>query len=175
MTDLEKLISTNSSRKVTREEIAAVMGVSIATFARRKAGRFTADELIRVARHFAISPTLLLVDYGVLTPEDAAKAGQQFGMSGLSDSEILEELMGRAAEREVLTGQVATHRTHLVERKGQAYDSIPQTGDDSESEQPVIPQSELDWMHREAAESAQSKEKRPSATPRSTRKSPTGQ
>lgn len=174
MNQLEKLLSDTYGRKVSREEIAMALGVSIATYARRKAKRFTSDELIRVAQHFGMSPTMLLVDCGALTPEDAARAGQEFGMSGLTDVEILNELMGRAQERESLTGVVATHRTDLAARLDPAM-KIARTGERTGEEQPEIPAEEFAWMDRTANGAAESSNHSSSVTPRSTRKSPTGQ
>ena len=101
MKSLQDVVSAAMGRRVQVAEIAAAAEMSTATYHRRASGAgLHPDEVTRVAREFDLNPAVLLVDLGVLTAADVASAAGAMGLDGMSDSQILEELLGRAQQRE---------------------------------------------------------------------------
>lgn len=94
---LNDWLSGRLDRKISREELAAALGLSTATLSRRRAEGFPAAEIITAAQAFGLSPTQALVDLGVLDRTDVA--GSINNITTMSERELLDELLVRQARR----------------------------------------------------------------------------
>lgn len=111
MADLEGLLKAQVGRKVTPAEISTLLGYSTATFYRREATTWPASELITIAERYGLSPTRLLLDMEVLSVDDVRRVGEAKGIEGVSDLDLLNELLGRALDRVARHGEDAVAPT----------------------------------------------------------------
>ena len=98
--NLDEYLSAQLNRRVSREEVALALGVSVATLGRRKADRFSADDVITAARRFDISPIAALVDFGYLTHADleTLSLSADTTLTAASDLELAEEMLRRVRD-----------------------------------------------------------------------------
>lgn len=111
MADLEGLLQAQVGRKVTPAEISTLLGYSTATFYRRESAGWPASDLITIAQRYGLSPTRLLLDMGALELDDVRRAGEAKGIEGVSDIDLLNELLGRALDRVARHGDEAVAPT----------------------------------------------------------------
>lgn len=111
MADLEGLLQAQVGRKVTPAEISTLLGYSTATFYRRESAGWPASDLITIAQRYSMSPTRLLLDMGALELDDVRRAGEAKGIEGVSDIDLLNELLGRALDRVARHGEGAVAPT----------------------------------------------------------------
>lgn len=109
-TELKPVIEAIADRDVDLTELAFAAGVSVATIKRRERGDspYVVDELVRIARHFGISLTGLLVDADAMPysdPETYIKGGSN-GMTvdRATDGDLAIELARRLSEGGVSLG-----------------------------------------------------------------------
>lgn len=84
-------------RKVSREELAVALGISVATLNRRKQDGFSADDIIRAVRYFGLSPVKALVQCGLISQEDVNASAGVASIEGFSDLDIAQEMVRRVA------------------------------------------------------------------------------
>jgi hypothetical protein len=90
---LDSYLSTQLHRRVSREELALSLGISVATLGRRKADRFTADDVIAAAHRFGLG----YIDDGDLGD---LKLGTHALLEAVTDLELAEELVRRVRDGE---------------------------------------------------------------------------
>lgn len=143
--NLDDYLTERLHRRVTREEVALALGVSVATLGRRKAAGFTADDVIAAARRFGLSTITALVDFGYLTQADLDRAGviADTPLHDLTDVELAEEMLRRVraggphpALTEPLTDHHADVRELHPSHPGGApvsdlYDTLADAADDA--------------------------------------------
>lgn len=95
---LSDYLAENLDRKISREELAVSLDISIATLNRRKQDGFSAGDVIQAARHFGLSPVKALVSCGMLSQDDVDAAAQAASIAGFSDLDIAEEMVRRVAD-----------------------------------------------------------------------------
>lgn len=96
--ELPAHLDAQLGRKLSREELALSLDMSVATLTRRKQSGFSADDAITASRHFGLSPVEALVACGYLAQDDVDAAARSASIEGFSDMEIAQEIMRRVEE-----------------------------------------------------------------------------
>lgn len=96
--ELPAHLDAQLGRKLSREELALALDISVATLNRRKQSGFSADDVIAASRHFGLAPVGALVACGHLAQADVDAAAQSASIEGFSDMDIAQEIMRRVQE-----------------------------------------------------------------------------
>lgn len=109
MSSLRDALNDLVERRISLEEIAVALDVSLSTVKRRTGADVSADDAIRAARAFGAPVIELLIELGHLTSDDVAEVNDVVrvtSLDGFTDLELAQEILERVKHKTGHEGQV---------------------------------------------------------------------